>query len=106
MPDDIKLESLCLLSKIYSNQNQFASAITLLQQAYDLSSQQPYWHCRIIFQIIVGTKIIQQSFSSLSVLFRVFIILKMIIILHFIMSIVELNSVRESMHCSVKFFFN
>ncbi len=53
MPDDIKLESLCLLSKIYSNQNQFPSAITLLQQAYDLSAQQPYWHCRIIFQIIV-----------------------------------------------------
>ncbi len=53
MPDDIKLESLCLLSKLYSNQSQFASAITLLQQAYDLSTQQPYWHCRIIFQIIV-----------------------------------------------------
>jgi len=53
MPDDIKLESLCLLSKIYSNQNQFPPAITLLQQAYDLSAQQPYWHCRIIFQIIV-----------------------------------------------------
>ncbi|CAF1129369.1 unnamed protein product [Rotaria sordida] len=52
MPDDIKLESLCLLAKIYLNQNQFASSITLLQQAYDLSSQQPYWHCRIIFQII------------------------------------------------------
>jgi hypothetical protein len=53
MPDDIKLESLSLLAKIYSNQNQYASAITLLQQAYDLSSQQPYWHCRIIFQMIV-----------------------------------------------------
>ncbi|CAF4667555.1 unnamed protein product [Rotaria socialis] len=52
MPDDIKLESLCLLAKIYLNQNQFASSITLLQQAYDLSAQQPYWHCRIIFQII------------------------------------------------------
>ena len=52
MPDDIKLESLCLLAKIYANQGQFAPAITLLQQAYDLSPQQPYWHCRVIFQII------------------------------------------------------
>jgi len=54
MPDDIKLESLCLLAKIYTNQNQLQSAISFLQQAYDLSSQQPYWHCRIIFQIIVN----------------------------------------------------
>ncbi|CAF0765748.1 unnamed protein product [Adineta ricciae] len=52
MPDDIKLESLCLLAKIYTNQNQLAPAITLLQQAYDLSTQQPYWHCRTTFQII------------------------------------------------------
>ena len=53
MPDDIKLESLSLLAKIYTNQSQFGPAITLLQQAYDLSSQQAYWHCRIIFQIVV-----------------------------------------------------
>lgn len=53
MPDEIKLESLSHLAKLYANQNQLPMAITLLQQAYDLSAQQPYWHCRIIFQIIV-----------------------------------------------------
>lgn len=93
MPDDIKLESFCLLAKLYASQNQFASAITLLQQAYDLSTQQPYWHCRIIFQIIVSLLemhkfICIDRFSS-----RVFTIRKMIIIQHFIMSIVGLNFV-------------
>ena len=53
MPDDIKLESLSSLAKIYTSQNQLGPAISLLQQAYDISTQQAYWHCRIIFQIIV-----------------------------------------------------
>ena len=106
MPDDIKLESLCLLAKLYSSQNQFASAITLLQQAYDLSTQQPYWHCRIIFQIIVNAEYNERIGGDLLFHSRVSIIRKMIIIQHCIMSIVELSFVRELMPYSVNFFFN
>ena len=69
MPDDIKLESLSLLAKIYTSQNQLGPAISLLQQAYDMSTQQAYWHCRIIFQIIVRCSIIKNE-QSLTFVFQ------------------------------------
>lgn len=107
MPDDIKLESLCLLSKIYLTQNQFAPSITLLQQAYDLSTQQPYWHCRVTFQIIVRKyDVIFNHVDLYCFFYRIFIILKKIIILLFIMLIVELSFVRELILFFVKYSFN
>ena len=106
IPDDIKLESLCLLAKIYANQNQFPSAITLLQQAYDLSGQQPYWHCRIIFQIIVSNLRKRRCRTTAIEIFSISTTHKTTSTPHSTISSAGSSFVRESMHSFVRFSFN
>ena len=53
--DDIKFESASLLAELYEQQNQTNLAKPMLRKAIEMSQQNVYWHCRLLFQLAVRT---------------------------------------------------
>lgn len=49
--DDIKYESASLLAELYEQQNQTNLAKPLLRKTIEMSSQNVFWHCRLLFQL-------------------------------------------------------
>jgi MAternally-affected-uncoordination protein len=52
--DDIKYESASLLAELYEQQNQTNLAKPLLRKTIEMSSQNVFWHCRLLFQLAVS----------------------------------------------------
>lgn len=51
--DDIKYESASLLAEVYEQQNQTNLAKPLLRKTIEMSQQNVFWHCRLLFQLAV-----------------------------------------------------
>lgn len=51
--DDIKYESASLLAEVYEQQNQTNLAKPLLRKTIEMSQQNIFWHCRLLFQLAV-----------------------------------------------------
>ena len=49
--DDIKYESASLLAEVYEQQNQTNLAKPLLRKTIEMSQQNVFWHCRLLFQL-------------------------------------------------------
>ncbi|XP_057371043.1 MAU2 chromatid cohesion factor homolog [Daphnia carinata] len=49
--DDIKYESASLLAELYEQQNQTNLAKPLLRKTIEMSQQNVFWHCRLLFQL-------------------------------------------------------
>ncbi|KAK7073246.1 mau2 chromatid cohesion factor [Halocaridina rubra] len=52
--DDVRFEAACELAKLYEQSGGSSHAKALLRRATELSRQNVYWHCRLIFQTAVG----------------------------------------------------
>lgn len=53
--DDVRFEAASELAKIYEQTGGSNNAKTLLQRAIELSRQNVFWHCRLLFQTAVST---------------------------------------------------
>ena len=62
--DDVKFEAASVLADLYEQQNQPSLSRPILRKAIELSQQNVYWHCRLIFQLAVSFE--QFYFRALS----------------------------------------
>lgn len=49
--DDVKFETATLLAQLYVQQEQNGAAKALLRKALEASQHNPFWHCKLIFQL-------------------------------------------------------
>lgn len=52
--DDVKFDTASLLAQLYQQQEQSVLAKPILRKAIELSQQNVYWHCKLLFQLAVS----------------------------------------------------
>ena len=55
--DDVRFDTASLLAQLYQQQEQSSLAKPVLRKAIELSQNNVYWHCRLLFQLAVSCKL-------------------------------------------------
>ena len=58
--DDVRYESASTLATLLSAEGHAVNVKQVLQRAVEMSRSNPYWHCRLLFQLAVS----EEGFAS------------------------------------------